>query len=134
MTAMTTQAIWAECPTGMDVSFFYSGDAGATWNRILPAHGFGGTGGGTFDPVSSTVAYIDYGDSNGPKNLYRITNEGRTGTAVAKLRCNIDSGLVFTDARNGLVACDAKNTNATTYLMRTTDGGVTWTKISDSPS
>jgi hypothetical protein len=115
----------------MQVSFFYSGDGGVNWNS-LSVKQFAGTGGGAFDPVSSTVAYLAYGlsDSPGPKNLYRVTNDGRTMTAVGKLSCNIVNGLVFTNAMHGLAACDRSNTQATTYLLHTSDGGATWSKVS----
>jgi hypothetical protein len=130
ITAMSLTALWAKCPTGMQVSFFYSGDSGVNWN-ILSVKQFSGTGGGAFDPVSSTVAYLAYGlsESPGSKNLYRVTNDGRTMTAVGKLSCNIVNGLVFTNAMNGVAACDRNNTQATTYLLQTSDGGATWSKV-----
>jgi hypothetical protein len=130
ITAMSTTALWAECPTGMSVSFFYSGDGGVHWN-VLPVVQFAGTGGGAFDPVSSTVGYLAYGpsDTPGAKNLYRITNDGRTMTPVGRLACNIVNGLVFTDTMHGLAACDRGNTQATTYLLQTFDGGATWKKV-----
>ena len=130
LTAMSAKALWAQCPTGMAVSFFFSGDGGTRWNRI-PVSQFMGTGGGAFDPVSSTVAYLDYGlsDTSSPDNLFRVTNDGRTMTAVGKLACNIANGLAFTDITHGLAACDRGNTSATTHLLRTSDGGATWTRV-----
>lgn len=131
ITATSSTALWAQCPTGMAVSFFYSGDSGVNWNE-LPVKQFAGTGGGAFDPVSSTVAYLAYGpgDSPGSKNLYRVANDGRTMKAVGKLACNIVNGLVFTNAMHGLAACDRGNTQATTVLLQTSDGGATWSKVS----
>lgn len=130
MTAMSATALWAQCPTGMAVSFFYSGDGGTRWNRI-PVSQFMGTGGGAFDPVSSAVAYLDYGlsDTSSSDNLFRVTNDGRTMTAVGKLACDIANGLVFTNVTHGLAACDRSNTGATTHLLGTSDGGATWTKV-----
>jgi len=130
ITAKSTIVLWAECPTGMSVSFFYSRDGGVRWNRI-PVTQFAGTGGGAFDPVSSTIGYLEYGpsDTPGTKNLYRITDDGRTMTPVGTLACNIVNGLVFTDEMHGLAACDRSNTQATTYLLRTSDGGATWKRV-----
>jgi photosystem II stability/assembly factor-like uncharacterized protein len=127
MTATSNKTLWADCPTGMAVSFLYSGDGGATWNRV-PDHTFMGTGGGYFDPVSSTLAYLDFGpaDSPGAKNLYRISNEGSTVKAVGKLPCKIADGLVFTDALHGFAACDKNQTYASTVLLQTSNGGLTW--------
>lgn len=129
LTATSSTVLWAECPTGMAVSFFYSGDAGSKWNHI-PTHLFAGTGGGYFDPVSGSLAYLAYGpaDTPGSKNFFRITHEGLTMTAVGKLTCNIVNGLVFTDASRGFAACDKNNTFASTVLLRTSDGGATWNR------
>ena len=130
LTATSKFTVWAECPTGMAVSFFYSGDGGLHWGTIRVGQ-FSGTGGGAFDPVSSTVGYLDYGfaNSSGSENMYRITHEGRSITAVGTLSCNEVTGLVFTDVTQGLAACDRSYTQATTFLMRTSDGGATWSKI-----
>ncbi len=131
ITATSASALWATCPSGMEVSFFYSSNSGLDWNT-LPVERFSGTGGGAFDPVSSTIAYLAYGRENSPssRNLYRVTNDGRTMSAIGRLRCNIVGGLVFTDALHGLAACDRANTQATTELVRTSDGGVTWGQVS----
>ena len=108
-----------------------SGDGGTSWNRA-PTNQFMGTGGGAFDPVSSDLAYLDYGLTlpSGARNLYRITNSGRTMTAVGRLAGNNVYGLVFTDATHGLAACVRDSTDATTYLLRTSDGGATWRRMS----
>ena len=57
---MSPTALWAECPTGMLASFFYSGDAGVHWTSVS-RYEYSGTGGGAFDPVSSSLAYLDFG-------------------------------------------------------------------------
>ncbi len=60
LTPMSSKAVWAECPTGMDVSFFHSSDGGSHWFGIS-RYSLGGTGGGAFDPVSSSLAYLNFG-------------------------------------------------------------------------
>jgi hypothetical protein len=131
ITAESSTVLWAKCPTGMMVSFFYSGDGGVNWN-VLPTYLFSGTGGGAFDPVSSTEAYLAYGlnNSRGAKNFYRVTNDGGTMTAVGILSCTDVIGLAFTNAMNGLAACYSSNTQATSYLLTTSDGGASWSKVS----
>jgi photosystem II stability/assembly factor-like uncharacterized protein len=127
MTATSKVTLWADCPTGMAVSFLYSGDGGTTWNRI-PDGQFSGTGGGFFDPVSSSLAFLDFGpaDSPGAKNLFRITNDGLSVKAVGKLPCKVADGLVFIDAKHGFAACDQNNTYASTVLLQTSNGGISW--------
>jgi photosystem II stability/assembly factor-like uncharacterized protein len=127
MTATSPTTLWADCPTGMAVSFLYSGDSGTTWNRV-PDGQFAGTGGGFFDPVSNALAYLDFGpaDSPGTRNLYRITDEGLDLKAVGKLPCKIANGLVFIDALHGFAACDQNDTFPSTIFLQTTNGGRTW--------
>jgi hypothetical protein len=129
LTAASATALWAQCPTGMMVSFFYSSDGGVKWNA-LPTNLFSGTGGGAFDPVSSSVAYLAYGlnDLRGSKNFYRVTDEGRTTTAVGKLSCRSIVGMVFTNSMDGLAACYL-GTQSNTSLLHTSDGGAMWSTV-----
>jgi hypothetical protein len=130
LTADSARALWAQCPTGMMVSFFHSGDAGVHWTNI-DHRGYSGTGGGYFDPVSGSLAYLDYGQTgpSRPKNLFRITNAGRVSTPAGVLRCNDVFGLVFTDLHHGLAICSQGYTLASTDLLRTSDAGATWRRV-----
>jgi hypothetical protein len=130
LTPMSPTAVWAECPTGMLVSFFYSSDAGVHWTSIS-RYEYAGTGGGAFDPVSSSLAYLNYGTFSGrAKDLYVITNSGHTMTAVGNLACSSTNYLVFSDATRGLTICQKNFTDSSsTYLLRTLDGGRSWTKV-----
>jgi hypothetical protein len=130
LTPESANVIWAECPTGNFVSFFVTVDSGGHWTNFS-GPGFAGTGGGSFEPVSGSLAYLDYGLTTAlrPKNLYRITNGGRTSTPVGVLRCSDVQGLVFTDARNGLAICDTNFSSSSTYLARTSDAGATWSHV-----
>jgi photosystem II stability/assembly factor-like uncharacterized protein len=117
---MTGDDLWAQCPTGMQVSFLESSDGGVTWHAVSQ-HQYSGTGGGVFDPVSSSLAYLDYGVSYGPPNLFRLQRGGEE-TAVGELKCA--ESMVFTSERDGLAICER---NASDYsLVRTTDGGTHW--------
>jgi hypothetical protein len=123
-------ALWADCPTGMQESFFFSKDAGATWTPV-PQQPFFGTGGGFFDPVSTSLAYLDYGTT---RPLVRITTSPRKATTVGVLSCSkINSsvnGLIFTNARDGLALCLPGDDQAAGRLERTIDGGSTWLDVS----
>jgi hypothetical protein len=130
LTATSTSALWAACPTGMQVSFAFSSDAGAEWNQV-PTQQFMGTGGGYFDPVSSTLAYLDYG---GPRDLYRVSDAGRDMTDVGTLQCSeVNSSInviAFTTRRSGLAICTPQGLWNSARLEQTTNGGATWNRIS----
>lgn len=125
LTAMSEVDLWAQCPTGMQVSFWFSSDAGTTWNPVA-AKQFMGTGGGNFDPVSATVAYLDYGPGGGEPDFFRVTNAGRTLTPAGDLRCTNVRSLAFINREDGLVICD---NYVTSTLERTTNGGRSWRRL-----
>jgi len=118
--------LWADCPTGMQESFFFSKDAGASWTQV-PQQQFFGTGGGFFDPVTATLAFLDYG-ATGP--LVRLTTSPRLALNVGVLSCSkVNSsvdGLIFANARIGLALCFPGDAQAAGRLERTTDGGRAW--------
>jgi len=121
--------LWAECPTGMQVSFFFSTDAGATWSSI-PQEQFFGTAGGFFDPATSNLAYLDYG-ATGP--LVRVATSPRSVTRLGALSCSkVNSsinGLIFDKAGNGFALCLPGDEQSRGRLERTTDGGFRWRMV-----
>ena len=131
LTAVSTKVLWAECPTGMMVAFFYSHDAGAQWTTI-PTSSFAGTGGGSFDPVSSTLAYLDYGANSTKSELYRITHSGSQLTKVGQVDCSSDLSIAFTDRDHGLALCQQNGATTSEELLRTSDGGANWQRVRSS--
>jgi hypothetical protein len=125
LTAMSEVDLWAECPTGMQVSFWFSGDAGTTWNSV-PANQFMGTGGGNFAPVSAAMAYLDYGPFGIRPDFFRVSNDGRTLTAVGELRCTNVRSLAFINREDGLALCD---NYVTSTLERTANAGRSWRQL-----
>lgn len=128
ITAASARSLWAECPTGMMVSFFHSSDAGETWSNISQ-YEFAGTGGGAFDPVSTTLAYLAY-DQQQPFD--RITNVGGKIINLGKLACAKYSSLAdlsFSDETHGLVLCSPDGAWTSAQLLKTSDGGVHWIHV-----
>ena len=80
LTPTSGKDLWAERNGGTQESFDFTTGAGARWASI-PMGQYAGTGGGQFDPVSSRLAYLDYGQVSGPDNIFRVQNQGRTLTA-----------------------------------------------------
>jgi len=129
LTATSGAHLWAQCPTGMEVSFFVSGDAGRHWAAVS-RFPFSGTGGGGFDPVSSTLAFLDYGHYwvGGPRDLFRVSGDG-TAVAVGTVPCLSVERLDFVDARRGVALCYPQSNQVTGALVATADAGRTWTTL-----
>ncbi len=130
LTPESPTVLWAECPTGMLVSFFYSNDGGSSW-RSISRFAFAGTGGGAFAPVSSSLAYLDFGPfTSRHPDLYLINGARGTMTPAGNLVCSSAWGLVFANASRGVALCAQNTTSTTTMsLRRTTDGGRSWTTV-----
>jgi hypothetical protein len=129
LTATSPIALWAQCSTGMLEGFWFSGNDAQAWTYVSTPRPVSGTGGGYFDPVSSTLAYLAGGASF--DTLERITDAARTVTAVGRLACPDLLALVFVDVDHGLAACSAYTWS---YLERTDDGGATWHRVAINPS
>jgi hypothetical protein len=129
LTAESTRALWAECPTGMQESFAFSDNAGASWTPVHQNQFFG-TGGGKFDPVSSSRAYLEYG---GTEPLVRFDDFARVTTKVGDLSCStVNSsieGLVFTSMIDGIALCQSQSDLASGQLETTSNGGHTWKRV-----
>jgi hypothetical protein len=129
LTAESARALWAECPTGMQESFAHSNNGGASWSPVSQ-HQFFGTGGGKFDPVSSSLAYLDYGGT-GP--LVRFSDAARVTTTVGVLSCSTTNssiaGLIFTSMSDGVALCQPEDDAVTGHLEKTSDGGRTWKRV-----
>jgi hypothetical protein len=131
ITPMSLVSLWAQCPTGMQVSFWHTENGGATWSSASPAKlQFFGTGGGSFYPITSSLAVLDYGAVATPPDLYRISQGGALFTPIGEVRCYSASPMFFTNVSDGLMVCGL---NSTTLVRRTSDGGATWRNVSLPP-
>jgi hypothetical protein len=127
ITPMSLVSLWAQCPTGMQESFWHSEDGGATWSLASPdKFQFMGTGGGAFDPITSNVAVLDYGAVATPPDLYRISEGGTRFTPIGEVRCSSAYPMIFTNVSDGLMICGLIST---TLVRRTGDGGATWENV-----
>ncbi len=130
LTAESAISLWAECPTGLEVSFELSSDAGRSW-KLLPTYQFSGTGGGSFDPVSSTLAYLSYG---GTRPLVRFSGAALEAATVHSSTCASNGftigDVVFANVNDGMGLCVAAGGNsASGHLITTSDGGRRWEKV-----
>jgi hypothetical protein len=124
---ITPADAWAQCPTGMMVSFYYSHDGGAHWVSV-PQRPFFGTGGGFFAPAWNSVAYIDYGET--PNNVYRVNMRDEVAVHVGELNCDNAQSPVFIAGGAGLVVCTTDQSDtSSSALYSTSDGGALWHKI-----
>lgn len=128
LTATSDETLWAECPTGMQVSYYYSASAGRNWTRILASKQIMGTGGIYFDPVSSDLALLDVG---GPSfDIYRITNSAKGVAVVGRLVSpNAGPTMVFTSGKDALSISSPSRNSAKIVLRSTSNGGTSWRRL-----
>jgi photosystem II stability/assembly factor-like uncharacterized protein len=125
LTAMSAQVLWAQCPGGMQSTFYRSRNGGFEWAQV-PAGQWNGTGGGYFDPVSRSLAFLDYGLRNGTYSLYRVTDYGGALTGVSTPTCSSIWSPVFVNQSDGLMLCGSY---PSAVLERTIDGGKSWHRV-----
>ena len=126
LTAVSTKEVWAECPTGMLASFYFSSDAGRTWTwHPLVRREYSNTGGGFFATAGYDFAYLDSG--NTPRNIYRLNVGARRVHAIGELACPAVDSAVFMSVFHAYAICDTNG--MTTRLVRTIDGGTTWQRV-----
>lgn len=125
LTAVGFRRVWAQCPTGMQSSFFYSADAGSSWNLLVHQPYFN-TSGGFFATAGTDFAYLDLGDVK--KNIVRVNIDAQREHVVGELHCASVQSAVFMSVFHGYAVCDESAT--TIDLMRTTNGGASWNAVS----
>ena len=124
LTPTSPSALWAFCPTGMQVSFFHSGDGGRTWKAVAQGQ-FSGTGGGFFVAASSEVAYLDYGYPRHVLDVVRATD--LVPRRVGPLPCASVTSETFSDVAHGAIICTANpSPYAAPRLMVSSDHGLHW--------
>lgn len=128
LSAMSAQVLWAECPGGMQSTFYRSRNGGFEWAQV-PAGQWNGTGGGYFDPVSRSLAFLDYGLRSGKYSLYRVTDYGSALTGVSTPTCSSIWSLEFVNRSDGLMLCGSY---PSAVLERTIDGGKSWHRVTAS--
>lgn len=125
----SADVVWAECPTGMMISWFRSTDAGAHFTHWWETSG---TGGNAFDPLSATAAYRYTGIGPGPAYLLqRTTDGGASFTTVGRLFPNegITPQLAFSDVEHGYVLGPRPAGEAGFQALYTSDGGRRWRPV-----
>jgi photosystem II stability/assembly factor-like uncharacterized protein len=125
----SASVVWAECPTGMMVSWFRSTDGGARFTHWWETSG---TGGNAFDPLSPTVAYRYTGIGPGPAYLLqRTTDGGASFTTVSRLFPHEGSTpqFAFSDEDDGYVLGPNAGGKTGFKVLYTSDGGRHWRPI-----
>jgi photosystem II stability/assembly factor-like uncharacterized protein len=120
---------WAECPTGMMVSWLRSTDGGAHFSHWWETSG---TGGNAFEPLSATVAYRYTGIGPGPAYLLqRTTDGGASFITVGRLFPNEGSTpqFAFSDEDHGYVLGPSELGKTGFEVLYTSDGGRQWRPI-----
>ncbi len=124
LTAFSATQLWAQCPTGLQEAFWFTDHVAKSWTYVDTPRPVSGTGGGLFDPVSASLAYLAGGASF--NSLLRITDAARHVTVAGRLVCPSLLGLTFSDTDHGLAACSDYSTS---YLEMTANGGASWRRV-----
>jgi hypothetical protein len=128
LTATSASTIWAKCPTGMLANFQLSTDGGVRW-RVIPTPEYSNTGGGNFDPVSSSLAYFDQGPGAKNTKIYRIVNSSRDLVFVGAVSCHQSLSYVFTSKTRGLALCLTGPSLSSSQLLSTFNGAASWVAL-----
>ncbi|MGA3221149.1 MAG: hypothetical protein ABSE77_19090 [Acidimicrobiales bacterium] len=124
--------VWAECPTGMMVSWSRSTDGGARFTHWWETSG---TGGNAFDPLSATVAYRYTGIGPGPAYLLqRTTDGGASFTTVGRLFQGEGTTprFAFSDEDHGFALSANELGKPGFQFLYTSDGGRQWRPVFNS--
>ncbi len=125
---VSTRVLWATCDQGMQQGdIVYSSDGGSRWMEetggLLGRFGFG-----TFDPVTSSVAYF-INEWHTP-NLYRVASESSTPQFAGSLPAGLFWwSLSFTSTRQGVALSQGRGGGLPNLMWRTEDGGKRWTRV-----
>ncbi len=125
--ATSPRVVWASCSTGMMEAFLHATTGEPA--RLLPVSG-AGTADTFLDPLSDSRAYFGTAAGHHP-GLYLTRDGGRSFTKVADLprRLIRSAGFrpTFLDGHVGISPLNGLT------LLRTTDGGHTWTTMRVTP-
>ena len=128
LSPMPGGVLWAQCPTGMNVSYLQSPGVGQPFRAVL---GTPGTAGAAFDPVTGDLAYAYLG--SGADELARTVDGGSRFVVVARLATKGISAeqLLFVNEREGLatVSVPSRGSGDRLFIWKTTDGGRDWAVV-----
>ncbi|MFN3386642.1 MAG: S8 family serine peptidase [Candidatus Thermochlorobacter sp.] len=105
-------------------------DGGRTWTRVAAP-----TSNNLYciNALSENIAIVGDGPDSGPAKLYRTTDGGQTWQEV-NASGSFWNAIHFFDAQNGIAQSDAVSATDGFVLVKTTNGGASWTPISQTVS
>ncbi len=91
----------------------------------------------TMEAIDSTIAFVGTANHSGNAGIYRTTDGGQSWHQVylpSGSGNNYWNWVHFFDSQNGIAECDQNITNQNFFIVKTTNGGVTWTPIAIQPT
>ncbi|MCP3100667.1 glycoside hydrolase [Myxococcus sp. K15C18031901] len=107
-----------------------STDHGVGWEEVLSLGTYRALGPRSFAVLGSTWFFLEYQTASSasvPVRLWASTNQGATWAARSTLTAHRNGSALFADARTGALWASFGGTGAQAAVLRSTDGGRTWT-------
>lgn len=127
VTPMAGGAMWAECPTGLLISYLHR-EIGQHFRPVLTV---GGTIGAAFDPVNAETAFAYLGTDS--RKLEETTNGGVDFVTVSQPPFYAAYQLLFVNQTDGFAlgtVALSQRAAERPELLQTVDGGTSWTRVS----
>ncbi len=124
LTAESNTSLWSECPTGMQVSFAHSSDAGSTWQYVKQQQFSGPAVARStripralpFSPTGSVGSWTDSPTTDAPRRRWGRWTVPRTSTTLTRCSSRRSS--------RGFAICTPGSGRSA--MLDTTDGGHSW--------
>ena len=134
MTALSDGVLLADVMTPSGNVLTRSADGGLTWTDVLPMAPYRTLSPHSFDELNGIVYFGEYQDFQGgdtPINLWMSADRGLTWTVVKTFRGHRHCHAVRTDPATKSIWMFFGDVEAEAALVRSTDGGVTWTTMQE---
>jgi photosystem II stability/assembly factor-like uncharacterized protein len=125
--------IWVAAWGSFDARFLRTTDGGASWTTAAPVPGVAGAPVAVVSPSPGTVVAVVVRKIDSLRVLARSTDTGATWTTVELPDGSSATDVTFRTATDGLAIGTQPGTSGPGRAYRTSDGGASWTFLSQGP-
>jgi photosystem II stability/assembly factor-like uncharacterized protein len=129
ISAVSDTVVWA---SGANGTIVRTTDGGRTWQAIAPPPDMQKLDFRDIDAIDARTAYVLSIGSGEASRIFKTADGGRTWRTqfVNRDEKAFFDAMVFSDARHGVAVSDS--VDGRFVILRTTDGGETWTRVPDA--